>query len=60
MSSGIIVPNSFVLPIPEMERQSCSKAGSNALKVKFNLTAPALIFQSGCLKSFELGTNQPI
>ena len=45
MSCGIFVPNSFVLPIPKMERQSCSYAGSLALKVKFNLTAPALHFQ---------------
>lgn len=49
MSSGIIVPNSLVLPILEMERQSCSNTGSYALKVKFNLTAPAQNCQSAFL-----------
>jgi hypothetical protein len=42
MSFGIIVPNSLVLPIHGVVRQSCSIAGSNARKEKFNLTVPAL------------------
>ena len=45
MSCGIYVPNSFVLPIPKMERQSCSYDWVYALKVLFNLTAPALLCQ---------------
>ena len=42
MSFGINVPNSLVLPIHGVVRQSCSLAGSDARKVKFNLTVPAL------------------
>jgi hypothetical protein len=42
MSCGISVPNSFVLPILEMERQSCSLNWVIALKDKFNPTAPTL------------------
>ncbi len=42
MSFGIIVPNSLVLPLHGVVRQSCSCAGSNARKVKLNLTVPAL------------------
>ena len=45
MSFGIIVPNSLVLPIHGVVRQSCSLAGSNARMVKFNLTVPALFFK---------------
>jgi len=69
MSCGISVPNSFVLPILEMERQSCSKAGSYALKEKFNLTAPALRCQSAtnpyhlgllCVRSCSPAVVEPL
>jgi len=54
MSSGIYVPNSFVLLIPKMERQSCSHAGSMP-KGKIQLDCPGAPLSMCCAYSASLG-----
>jgi len=59
MSSWVFALNSFVLPSQEVERQSCSYAGSIALMVKFNLTVPApvliviLVLEASFIAAFK-------